>query len=862
MHELEKEFIGKVLTEASLNYADQVQKMTDWHFGRRKQNLNMSDDKLEMNYNICVSKGFDNEAKTLLDIGVQRSLPWAIRAKNVTNGITFTADDFRVDIAQRIKNSLPQDIVRQYINFGTSPVKKGLIYLIIALIIGQKDSLKVFKDYLMNEKGLSDDNIRKYVGKIKTDTAILSKLQDIKNNINESLEEDTVKVKDHKWTNKGAEGTHGNFTTKKAADAQRKAMFANGYHESLEEGLSVDYMISKLREWGKNYNFGKYSDAQIYNIYMRELDKVKNAPEKEEKPFEFKHRDSCPNCGAVLNDAGECPVCDLGDETALEEDIEKHDTLNPKLWNSDNTLKREVKEKVLDIVNEFEDGLKEDGIKFVVDDIILVGSNCSYNYTKDSDLDIHIIADIDEFECPDNLYPLVYSAYRSLFNKKFDIDFYGIPVEIYVELKDEPVKSNGIYSVLTDTWIKEPVQADIPDIDKEIFDKEFKVWEDRYNDIVKDSDVKLEEEVQTKVADSVKGTNNAELVKYFKNAIEAKFGKDTTALVGVNAKNEFVFVAEGLTLINIKEDIVDAYCKKNNLDLDVIEYSKNKLLCKFIKKAVGVAKLTESADVAKSIIADQIRGEWEAIRNYEKAIDDLRLQDHCENCDDIIDILNSIADEEEVHVGELQKAQSLLDDNVLDNIDQGEEEADEHISETANDLENESLTEEVSNDKIEAVDKFLTDIYELRREGLADEGEYSIGNLVFKEVRNKGYLDNLKELKNQLIGKELSLESKTVLAHNEDNTILKEKYLSNRDIYEARQRLSRAIHDQVIVDTYGNFHVYNVKEADVNHISSILRNVEGVTEVRSYASGKYDFDRIDIHGVPSRYFTIDGKIEL
>ena len=44
----------------------------------------------------------------------------------------------------------------------------------------------------------------------------------------DQLDEDTVKRGNH-WVNKGKEGTHGKFRTKKAADAQRKAMFANGY---------------------------------------------------------------------------------------------------------------------------------------------------------------------------------------------------------------------------------------------------------------------------------------------------------------------------------------------------------------------------------------------------------------------------------------------------------------------------------------------------------------------------------------------------------------------------------------------------------------------------------------------------------
>ena len=49
--------------------------------------------------------------------------------------------------------------------------------------------------------------------------------------VEESLKEDTIK-QDGKWVNKGKEGTHGTFKTKKQADAQRKAMFSNGFKES------------------------------------------------------------------------------------------------------------------------------------------------------------------------------------------------------------------------------------------------------------------------------------------------------------------------------------------------------------------------------------------------------------------------------------------------------------------------------------------------------------------------------------------------------------------------------------------------------------------------------------------------------
>lgn len=52
--------------------------------------------------------------------------------------------------------------------------------------------------------------------------------------LKEELKEDTVK-QNGKWVNKGKEGTHGKFRTKKEANAQRKAMFAQGFKESLTE---------------------------------------------------------------------------------------------------------------------------------------------------------------------------------------------------------------------------------------------------------------------------------------------------------------------------------------------------------------------------------------------------------------------------------------------------------------------------------------------------------------------------------------------------------------------------------------------------------------------------------------------------
>ena len=61
------------------------------------------------------------------------------------------------------------------------------------------------------------------------DEGILESLKESDNIVDESI----VKTSKGKWVNKGKEGPHGEFTTKKRAREQQKAMFAQGYKENF-----------------------------------------------------------------------------------------------------------------------------------------------------------------------------------------------------------------------------------------------------------------------------------------------------------------------------------------------------------------------------------------------------------------------------------------------------------------------------------------------------------------------------------------------------------------------------------------------------------------------------------------------------
>ena len=147
----------------------------------------------------------------------------------------------------------------------------------------------------------------------------------------------------------------------------------------------------------------------------------------------------------------------------INEAVEVHDKLNPKLWDSDNNLKSEVLDALREIADEF---LKYIEIPIDVIDIELVGSNASYNYNDKSDIDLHIITNFELNYVDEAILQQLYNSKKNSFNQAYDLSINGIPVELYIQ----DVKSNnaslGVYSLLEDRWIKipKPQNYKIPDI--------------------------------------------------------------------------------------------------------------------------------------------------------------------------------------------------------------------------------------------------------------------------------------------------------------------------------------------------------------------------------------------------------------
>lgn len=338
----------------------------------------------------------------------------------------------------------------------------------------------------------------------------------------------------------------------------------------------------------------------------------------------------------LIADAVEAQSCK---KITLIEAVEKHTTLNSKLFTKDELLKETVRKKILEIVDEFLADLKEQDIKIKVTDVLLIGSNASYNYTKDSDIDLHILADTRATNYSKEVGQALYSAYRSLFNKQLEISIYDIPLELFVETEDSPRVSNGVYSVKKDRWLKKPVKEDIPDYDNAALNMLVKKWEEKCVTLIKD------------------------------------------------------------------------------------------------------------------IKADKLENEYKVI-------------------------------------------------------------------------------------------KLLEDIYDkLRKKGIS-KGEYSIENLAFKELRNKGYLDQLKQFKYELVSKRLSLTER----------------LSQQNRRAAYEQIAKIAGTQPIIQDNGIFFLYNLKARDVHRIVRDLERLDIIDNVHSFDNGKYDFSRMAMDQVPSKYYDIRGSL--
>ena len=149
--------------------------------------------------------------------------------------------------------------------------------------------------------------------------------------------------------------------------------------------------------------------------------------------------------------------------------IDLKDSLNSKIWIGD-SLKPAIRDKLIEIANQFYDGLDLD--KKALIDITFTGSLANFNYNNASDIDLHLILDFAKIDNNTFLVGEYFKAMAREWNRAHNIQIKGHEIEIYTQGHDEPHHSTGVFSLLSNNWINKPrrkkAEPDVSLINKKI----------------------------------------------------------------------------------------------------------------------------------------------------------------------------------------------------------------------------------------------------------------------------------------------------------------------------------------------------------------------------------------------------------
>lgn len=166
------------------------------------------------------------------------------------------------------------------------------------------------------------------------------------------------------------------------------------------------------------------------------------------------------------------------EDERIVKSFETKPTLSTDLFDKTDSgfkMKKEIRERLLNISDDF---IESFGVEFFIHDIVLTGSLSNYNWSEYSDVDLHILIDMNEIgdggsnsKILQTIVKEFFDAKKDVWNEKHDIKVKNFEVEVYVQDIDEPHISSGVYSLLHNKWIIEPEEKNLNIDDRKILEK-------------------------------------------------------------------------------------------------------------------------------------------------------------------------------------------------------------------------------------------------------------------------------------------------------------------------------------------------------------------------------------------------------
>ncbi len=173
------------------------------------------------------------------------------------------------------------------------------------------------------------------------------------------------------------------------------------------------------------------------------------------------------------------------------------DTLEPQIWQNEK-LNATVKSKLMKIATDFYNGLKLPS-EVKMKDVIFTGSLANYNWSKFSDVDLHIVLDFSQLEGGDQFKEDFFWAQKALWNQEHNITIFDYPIEIYAQDIKAKLVATAVYSVKFDKWVLKPERENFK-INKKVIKNKAERFIERLKDIRDDYKAKDYQNVVDKVA--------------------------------------------------------------------------------------------------------------------------------------------------------------------------------------------------------------------------------------------------------------------------------------------------------------------------------------------------------------------------
>jgi DNA-binding Lrp family transcriptional regulator len=188
-------------------------------------------------------------------------------------------------------------------------------------------------------------------------------------------------------------------------------------------------------------------------------------------------------------------------------------SLNPEFWERE-VLRKDIRDQLMLIAQEFFDGLKSPE-NLVIKDVIFTGSLANYNWSKYSDVDLHVIVDFETVDTDEEFIKQLFDSYKNLWNNNHNITIKGYDVELYLQDIRETLSANAVYSVKRNKWLLKPEKEKFK-LNRNIIKKKALTFIDKLKDVKK---VYAEEEYQ-KALDKSQELKD-KIKKYRKSGLES-----------------------------------------------------------------------------------------------------------------------------------------------------------------------------------------------------------------------------------------------------------------------------------------------------------------------------------------------------